>query len=100
MFTISSSFVLKKPVNEYLNQYLSNNISDFISSFTLPVTAQFFSTPIHIYSIDLIQRPHQTIQQRLIHIKKIYWNVCMGRIIRVIPAFGLGGFINDMIRNR
>jgi len=100
IFTISASFVLKKDFNEFLTKrfHLSTHVADLVSSFTLPVAAQLISTPIHILSIDLMQQPNQTIQQRIEHIKRIYWNVCLGRMLRVIPAFGIGGFLNDMIR--
>jgi len=35
---------------------------------------------------------------RLAEVSKGYFSVCSGRILRIIPAFGLGGFINDMIK--
>ena len=35
---------------------------------------------------------------RLAEVNKGYFSVCSGRILRIIPAFGLGGFINDMIK--
>jgi hypothetical protein len=102
MMTIGSSFILKKDTTEFLVKtcHLPANISDFISSLSLPIIAQIFSTPIHIFSIDMIQRPKMLWQERIRHIQKIYWGVCLGRIVRVIPAFGLGGFLNDMIKKK
>ena len=97
-FTIGSSFILKKDVISYLEKYMSHNVADLTASFAVPMAAQVISTPIHIYSIDLFQRPQDTFSQRLEHIRKLYLSVCSGRIIRVIPAFAIGGFINDMIR--
>jgi hypothetical protein len=102
VFTIGASFVLKKDLTNYLhtNYGIKYNVADFISSITLPVVVQLFNTPIHILSIDLMQQSDNNpmnIKQKIEHIKKIYWNVCIGRMIRVVPAFGIGGFINDMI---
>jgi len=102
LMTISSAFIFKQDLNNYLeNKYqISHNKADFISSMTLPIIAQCFSTPIHILSIDYLQKPQMTFKQRLIHIKNIYWSVCFGRMFRVIPAFCIGGFINDMLLNK
>lgn len=100
MLTVSSSFVYKKDLIDILNEYLPHNMADFFASLTLPIVAQTISTPIHILAIDLYQRPTANFKNRIKNIKKMYGTVCTGRIIRVIPAFCLGGFINDMLRNR
>jgi hypothetical protein len=102
MMTISSAFILKQDMNDYLeNKYnITHRQADFISSMTLPIITQCFSTPIHILSIDYLQKPEITFSQRLQHIKNIYWSVCIGRMIRVIPAFCMGGFLNDLLLNK
>jgi hypothetical protein len=99
MMTISSEFILKPDLNRYLeNKYnISHNKADFISSMTLPIITQLFSTPIHILSINYLQKPEISFSQRLQHIKNIYYGVCIGRMIRVIPAFCIGGFMNDIL---
>ena len=100
--TITSSFVVKKDFIAYLerNFHIEHRIADFFASLTLPMAAQLISTPIHILSIDLFMSPHDTIQHRIKNILSKYPSVCTGRMFRVIPAFGIGGFINDMIRPR
>ena len=101
--TITSSFVIKKDVIKYLDQrlpWIPHNTNDLIASFLIPAMAQFLSTPIHILSLDLYSRPHATWTERLLLMKQTYRTVCGGRILRIIPAFGIGGFINDMIRPR
>lgn len=100
MLTISSSFIYKKDLIHILDKYMPHNSADFFASLTLPIFAQIISTPIHILAIDLYQRPNVQINERLVNIKNNYSNVCAGRVIRVIPAFCLGGFINDMLRSR
>lgn len=99
MMTISSAFIFKQDLNEFLeNKYkISHNKADFISSVTLPIITQCFSTPIHILSIDYLQKPEISLKERIKHIKNIYWSVCIGRMIRVIPAFCMGGFLNDLL---
>lgn len=100
MITISSSFIFKNDFKEFLHNYIPNNTSDLIASLTLPIMVQTISTPIHILAIDIYQRPDIKIIDRIKKIKTSYSSICYGRIIRVIPAFCIGGFINDMLRNR
>lgn len=100
ILTISSSFVFKNDVKEYLHNYMPNNAADLIASMTLPIMAQTISTPLHILAIDIYQRPNINLGDRIKNIKSSYLSVCSGRVIRVIPAFCIGGFINDMLRNK
>lgn len=96
--TIASTFVLKRDCVDALSAHVPHNLADFGVSLVLPMVAQVISTPLHIVAIDLHQQPHMTWTQRLQHMRRIYTTVCLGRMLRVVPAFGLGGFLNDMIR--
>lgn len=100
IITFYSCFIFKKDFMNYLSNYMPKNTADFMSSIIIPITAQTISTPLHIMAIDLYQRPIIDFKDRLKNIKNMYFTVCSGRIIRVIPAFCIGGFINDMLRNR
>jgi hypothetical protein len=100
--TICSSFIWKKDVSHLLERYMhmDKQKSDFVSSLIVPISVQLFSTPIHIYALDRYLRPQYIdVLGRLTHIKNIYKQVCMGRIIRVIPAFCIGGYLNDKLRS-
>ena len=35
---------------------------------------------------------------RMQAVSKGYASVCSGRVLRIIPAFGVGGFLNDMVK--
>ena len=100
LLTISSNFTFKEEVIQKMNKYIPNNLSDLIASLTLPICSQIISTPIHILAFDIYNHPNISSLQRWNTIKSNYKSVCFGRIIRVLPAFCLGGFINDMLRNR
>ena len=100
MFTISSCFVFKKDMIDILHKYMPLNTADFFASLTLPIVAQTISTPLHILAIDMYQRPGINFKNRINNIINMYKTICIGRVIRVIPAFCMGGFINDMLRNR
>jgi hypothetical protein len=98
--TIFSTFTLKKDLIPFLDKYMPHNTSAFIASFSLPVLFQFISTPIHILAIDVCNNPSSSIHERIKNIRYQYTSICLGRVIRVVPAFCIGGFINDMLRNR
>lgn len=98
--TIFSNFIVKKNAINFSDKFMSHNMSDLLMSILMPVSAQFISTPLHILGVDYFQNRDKTLRARIQSIPKMYSSICLGRIIRVIPAFGLGGFINDMIRQR
>ena len=100
-FTIGSTFVLKKDLVQYLHHdyCVSYPLADFVSSFSLPILAQLFSTPLHILSMDYYQRPQARMADRIEHIYRLYPSICTGRMLRVLPAFCFGSFLNDILRS-
>lgn len=101
--TISSSFVFKHDVAEYLQENVSTffptkRSAELFSSFLVPMVAQLFSTPLHILALDLGSRPAASVGDRLYQIAANYKTVCSGRLMRIIPAFGIGGILNDYIK--
>jgi hypothetical protein len=98
--TIVSNFVFKKYVVEQLEttSHLSFRDAEIVSSFAIPAVSQIVSTPFHMLAFDVFQTPQSSIIDRLRRIQISYSNVLLGRMVRTIPAFGIGGFINDMIR--
>jgi hypothetical protein len=100
--TITSSFVLKNDFKTYLEEQcgLSRTNADVAASFIVPMTAQVFSSPLHIVALDLYQRPVVEAGARWHIVKKQFLSTCTGRVVRVIPAFGVGGFVNDLLKER
>lgn len=98
MMTINAAFIWKKDLINYFDKYMMHNKSEFIVSIFLPISIQFVSTPIHILAIDIYENPNSTIRERYKNIKFCYKSILLGRILRTIPAFGVGGFINDMLK--
>ncbi len=98
--TISSCFTYKNDFIKILDKHMPHNTADFTASLTLPVISQIISTPIHILAIDLYNNPNSNLHEKMQNIIKQYKSICAGRIIRVFPAFCIGGFVNDMLRNR
>lgn len=96
--TIGANFVVKKDFIAFLENHVSYSKADIIASLTIPSLAQILSTPIHIAAIDLYQNRNQSLMERLQNMRNTYGNVLIGRVFRTIPAFCVGGFINDMLR--
>ncbi|KAI8876179.1 hypothetical protein K501DRAFT_201020 [Backusella circina FSU 941] len=99
--TIAASFTL--PV--YLANFLQTH--DWISTketarvtaqIVSPAAVQFFSTPIHLYALDLYNRPVVSQCMRFSLIKKEYVKSTFARVSRIGPAFGFGGVGNTYIR--
>ena len=98
MSTIMTCFIWKKDVINYLDKYMMHNKSEIIASILMPCAVQILSTPIHILAIDMYENPTRSLSERIKNIPQVYKPVLMGRMMRAFPAFGLGGFINDMLR--
>lgn len=98
MSTIMTCFIWKKDVVNYMDKYMAHNKSEVIASIFMPSLIQVFSTPLHILAIDIYEHPEHTFQERIKRIPSIYRSVLLGRVLRAVPAFGIGGFINDMLR--
>jgi hypothetical protein len=98
MSTIMTCFIWKKDVINYMDKYMMHNKSEIIASVLMPCLVQITSTPLHILAIDMYENPNQKFSERLKNIPTVYRSVLMGRMMRAFPAFGLGGFINDMLR--
>jgi len=91
-------FIWKKDLINYLDKYMMHNKSEIISSIVVPSTIQIISTPLHILAIDVYEKPYSNVVERFKNINLFYKSVLFGRIFRAIPAFGIGSFINDMLR--
>jgi hypothetical protein len=98
IITISSNFIFKKDFVKRLENYTTHNKAELLASFIVPSLAQVVSTPIHIYAVDKFINRECSIERRLKNIKLNYKDVLYGRILRTIPAFCIGGFINDILK--
>ncbi|KAL8434938.1 hypothetical protein ACSSS7_002787 [Eimeria intestinalis] len=70
----------------------------FLSHLLSPVLIQFVSTPLHLLALDLYNRPPALAAQRLTWIAASYFPSLFARAARIIPAFGIGGFVNTKTR--
>jgi len=94
--TIYAQFIQRKPLEKrMIDAGISPSAATLLSSIAVSTSAQIISTPFHILSMDFYRFPIQTSWERLIRIRAMYITVCTGRMLRVLPAFGGGGYLNE-----
>lgn len=71
-----------------------------IAQLSSPVLVQIVATPLHLLGLDLYNRPGIPMTERLCHLKKIYTHSVLLRMLRFLPAFGIGGVVNIELRKR
>jgi len=59
-----------------------------------PLAMQIFTVPLHLYALDLYNRPDVSLASRSAFIQKEYAKTVVARWARILPAFGIGGVIN------
>jgi hypothetical protein len=99
--TVFASFVLPKYWSQaFSNQGLSETKSKVLGQLLSPCFMQFFSTPLHLYGIDIYNRPSKLMSERITFIKREYIKTVSARIGRIFPAFGIGGVANTYLRTK
>ncbi|EPS30786.1 hypothetical protein POX_b02215 [Penicillium oxalicum] len=104
-----SAFLLRDGLTIFgsfsLPAMLSNTIPDSIASqeylkiliaqLAIPASIQLISTPIHLFGLDLYNRPQaMPTKERVSRISRDWIGASLLRMCRIIPAFGIGGFLN------
>lgn len=70
-----------------------------IAQIISPLLIQFIGTPLHLLGLDIYNHPNATTMERMQHMKAIYWNSLLLRMLRFLPAYGIGGIVNIELRN-
>lgn len=69
------------------------------SQLTCPMFVQLFSTPLHLWGLDLYNNPNASKPERISFVRREYAKSVGARIARIVPAFGFGGVGNRYFRN-
>jgi len=100
ILTIMFAFNLPKILGEYIHKKF--DISPFTSltlaQLGLPMAVQFLTTPCHLLALDFYNKPLNSIQQRGAFILAEGPKTVGLRMLRIFPAFGIGGVSNAYIR--
>lgn len=63
-----------------------------------PAGIQIFSTPLHLWGLDLYNRPGVGWRDRAARVRRDWFASGLARMARIIPAFGIGGLVNQGVR--
>lgn len=72
--------------------------SDVSSQFLLPVAVQVVSNPWHLLGLNLYNEPKATAAERVQTVKRQLPLTIVARMLRIVPAFSLGGSLNKTLR--
>lgn len=61
-----------------------------------PAAMQLLSTPLHLWGLDLYNRPRGGGRARTV--ARNWLGSSVARMARVVPAFGVGGVVNARVR--
>lgn len=86
--------------NKEWEQYVSRVSA---AQFLAPAAIQVFSTPLHLYGLDLYNRPSEpgslvSARERFAKVGQNWGKSCAARVCRILPAFGVGGIVNTRVR--
>lgn len=83
------------PLSEALEKQMSRASA---AQFLAPAGIQLLSTPLHLWGLDLYNRPSVHWRARVGRIGRDWFGSSLARMGRIVPAFGVGGVINGNVR--
>ncbi|KAF4973759.1 hypothetical protein FZEAL_9238 [Fusarium zealandicum] len=108
--TIFASFNVPPLLGPWLDQRMSDEVRKrfsglYAAQFMAPALVQFVSTPMHLFGLDLYNRPASgpagaaiSLRDRLVLVRQNWLISSIARICRIVPAFGVGGVVNMKVR--
>lgn len=100
LIAMASAFTLPSILGHVMHKKFnfSENTALILAQLSTPVLAQIVCTPLHLLGLDLYNKPGITMDERLRHVRKIYGHTTLIRMLRFLPAFGIGGVVNIELR--
>ncbi|MCJ1335541.1 hypothetical protein MMC09_000813 [Bachmanniomyces sp. S44760] len=69
-----------------------------VAQFIAPAGIQLLSTPLHLWGLDLYNRPRVRWTDRVNRVRRDWLGASFARMGRIVPAFGIGGVVNSSVR--
>lgn len=86
------------PISDAAQQYVSRASA---AQFLAPAAVQLISTPFHLMGLDLYNRNGGTpFSDRMRKVRLDWLKSSFARMGRIVPAFGVGGVVNNRLRAR
>ncbi|KAL8809868.1 MAG: hypothetical protein Q9223_002888 [Gallowayella weberi] len=97
--TVFASFNLPPLVAPMLSDEVEKVVSRASAAQIIaPAAMQVFTTPLHLWGLDLFNRPGVSVAERVRKVAKNWAGSTAARMGRIVPAFGFGGVINAKVR--
>ncbi len=93
--TVFASFNLPPIITPYVEHMgVPHTMARAGVQLVTPLAMQVFSVPLHLYALDLFNRPDVATKERLSFVSREYGKTVVARWARILPAFGIGGVLN------
>lgn len=101
VIAMASAFTIPAILGKYIhnNSSIDEKNSLRIAQLSSPLFVQFIATPLHLIGIDMYINQNLNLSERMSQLKKVYWSSLFLRMLRFLPAYGLGGIANIELRN-
>lgn len=98
--TMFATFYLAPKAGHYLIEEhgMNRHAAEISTAIAVPVLTQILTAPIHIHAMDYYSRPVVSTGERLETIKNEFGKVSFARGLRILPAFGIGSYVNNKFR--
>lgn len=97
-FNLPSIIAPQLPMGEAAEKYVSRASA---AQFLAPAAIQLISTPMHLLGLDLYNRNGgTTFAERMAKVRVDWLKSSVARMCRIVPAFGVGGVVNNGLRRR
>lgn len=99
--TVLASFTLPSRVATLLQaRGFKRETCDTASQLVCPMGVQILSTPVHLLGLSLYNSPGASASSRATEITAKYAQALTARMLRILPAFGIGGILNTNLRKK
>lgn len=98
--TMYATFYAAPKAAKYMqeNYGVEQNTAELSAALAIPLVTQFVTAPIHIHAMDYYNNRQATTAQRFSTISSEFRTVAFARGLRILPAFGIGSFSNNKLR--
>jgi len=102
IITMASSFTLPGPAAEELHRRTSLSPSQcgLIAQLSLPVLFQTITCPLHLLGLSFMMNPSSSFSDRMLFLQEKVIGSTAIRMLRIFPAFGVGGVTNTELRKK
>ena len=70
-----------------------------VAIYNSPVISQIFTTPLHLVGLSMYNHPEGGLGKHLETLRTTYPPTVVLRMLRIIPAFSVGGVVNRSLRS-